>query len=62
MPPKDKYEVVFKNEHLESEIISADSAEKAVILARAEKIKRGLDDRVDYVNRLTYNAKLSVNY
>lgn len=46
MPPKEKYRVIFKNHAVEDEFVFAHSEKDAIILARAEKIKRGLDDRV----------------
>lgn len=53
MPPKDTYKIIWKNEALNDTKIKADSEEKARILARAEKIKQALDDRIEIVIKET---------
>ena len=46
---QNEYKIVWMNEHLSDTYIYASSAEQAKILAQAEKIKAGLDYRVDCV-------------
>lgn len=47
---QNEYKIVWMNEHLSDTYIYASSAEQAKILAQAEKIKAGLDYRVDWVD------------
>lgn len=47
---QNEYKIVWVNEHLSDTYIYASSTEQARILAQAEKIKAGLEYRVEYVD------------
>ena len=53
MPPEDKWKIIWENDNLDDTVLRARKEEHAEILARAQKIKKGEDDRVKEIIQLT---------